>query len=492
MKKLDERSDWEKEWESSFNGASLPPSENVWNGIDGALDRQEVRKYKKRALFYQWVAAASVLLVMGLSGWLMLDELVTKKTEQLVAEEELLRPSASKPTVESTPAQQEVASARTSSGRSEVESESASSSSTETTGEYKAAEINPSTIATAKERENSSVTPGEKASGAVPFTFNPSTSLAEVIVNKAVSGWSNLAEKGKPSVALVSGKAFIEDDPFKELLKVSVSKVWVASEMLKEEEEDAAAPKYWLGASLASNLYQPNFENDEYSSFGSLAARDAEPKKGNQVSTARVGEWQEEQEQQVSINAGFQAAAWLGEKWVLQGGLQYGTYRSSATAGTFVDGASGKAFPLHYANFSYDKLQSASPGSRLAAPVSAVNTFEFISVPMQIGYVVFDRQFGLLLSPGVSSEFFIRNRITDQNDRLNTYTINAGEDAPFNRVHFKAVLGAQLYYKLGEHYMISLEPSFQQAITNFSKSSSYFNSRPSNIGVAAGFRYLFR
>lgn len=493
MKKLDERSEWEKEWESAFNGASLPPSENVWNGIDGALDRQEVRKYKKRALFYQWVAAASVLLVMGLGGWLMLGELVKQNQGQLATEEPFI------PSVNDTgiiegkeipqQAPNEIAAAAGSG-----EEDTVLIPASEVAVAFEGGEISQKNVensASAYADEESAVGADKSFSTTIPYLFNSSASLAEAIVNKALSTFRAPSDRESSLIALARGKDFIEEG-LAGPLEVSVRKVWVASEMFREKEEDLSAPRYWLGASLASNLYQPNFENGEYTSFESLAVKEAEPTKGNQISTARVSEWKEDEEQQISINAGFQAAAWLSEKWVLQSGLQYGSYRSTATAGTFVDGSTGQAYPLHYANFSYDKLQKASVSSRLAAPVEAVNSFEFISVPLQIGYVVFDRQFGLLLSPGLSSEFFIRNQITDENDRLSTFTVNAGKDAPFNRVHFNAIMGAQLYYKLGENYMISLEPSFRQAISSFSKSDSYFNSRPSNIGVAAGFRYIIR
>ncbi|WP_152425229.1 hypothetical protein [Nafulsella turpanensis] len=491
MKKLSERSELEEEWDSAFKEASLPPSDSVWNRIDGALTKQEVRKYRKRAFIYQWVAAASVLLVLGLGWWLMLAEPLSRNTGQLAGEEQFSAEGTERVASQEKPTSEQQ---KTSIPQAAALAEERAVSSTPNgkaggngrqSGEAVLAEVS------AREGEDSPAVTKQNTRGFFPLIVDGGTSLAGAIVQKALSRAGFAEKQEENAVASAKGKGFMEEDFLPGQVGVSVQKVWVASQML-EEKKETTSPKYWLGASMASNFYAPNFKNGEYTSFESLAAKEAEPTKGRQISTARVSEWHEDQEQEISVNAGVQAAAWLGKKWVLQGGLQYGSYRSSATAGTFVDGATGEAYPLHFANFSYDKLQKASVDSRLAAPVSAVNSFEFISVPLQLAYVVFDRQFGLMLSPGLSSEFFLRNRISDENDRLNTFTVTPGEEAPFKRVHFKAILGAQVYYRLGDHYIISLEPSYQQAISDFSKSDSYFNSRPSNIGVAAGFRYIIR
>lgn len=481
MKKLNKSGEWEKEWAEAFEQASLQPSESVWGGIDRQLANQELRKYKKRAAFFQWVAAASVFISLCGAAWLFIQSPGREAAQPMAEQQEVLTaPAAEKAPLALEQLEQKAGSAS---------AEEAKATSVLSKGERQAS---PSALSGKENRKGAIHSPTASfslAGTASSTSFAEKKSSLEAITRalaEAGSGRRPAAKKGQT----VEKNGFMHFDHSAGPIMAAMQKVWLPSDMLKKKKE-AEPARFWLGATLASNAFDPNFQNNS-PSLQNLGESDFQPTKKNQVSTARVSQWNEEQGLQLSMNAGVQAAAWLGKKWVLQGGVQYGSYQSGATAGTYVDQGSAQAYPLHYANLSYDKVQMARPGSRLTAPVAATNTFEFISVPMQLGYVVFDRQLSLLLSPGISSEFFLRNQLSDKQNRLSTYTVYSGSDAPFQTVHLKGILGAQLFYKLGDNYMISLEPSFQHALTNFHKSSSLFQSRPSNVGLAAGFRYIIR
>lgn len=492
MKKLNEGGNWEKEWADAFEHASLQPSDSVWNVIDGSLANKELRKYKKRAAFFQWVAAASVFVSMCGAAWL-LTQSGQLESEQTIASQ-----------------QQEIQQAAEESNSFYAEGEAVEKESQQQTAPESldqknlapkaAAETGAGFLAEAKNGEASSaiVLRESKESNSKKQSTPPSRRVG---TGRSYGGLNQMApaqatedapvENGGSAGMLNAEKAgFIFFEQAVASVEAPIQKVWVASDLFIKKEA-LAAEKFWLGAVLTSSSFNPNFQ-DNSTSLTHLARSDSDPVKGGLLPTSRVSQWNEEERQQLSINGGVQAAARLGKKWVLQGGVQYGSYHSSAMAGTYVDQNGSQAYPLHYANFSSDKVQHARAGSRLTAPVSALNTFEFISVPLQIGYVVFDRKFSLLVSPGVSSEFFLRNQLSDQENRLSTYTTYSGEDAPFQTVHLKGIVGAQLFYKVSDNYMISLEPSFQHALSDFNKSSSLFESRPSSVGVSAGFRYIIR
>lgn len=506
MKKLNEGGDWEKEWADAFEHASLQPSDSVWNAIDGSLANKDLRKYKKRAAFFQWVAAASVLLSVCGVAWQLIQPNDSEFSQQLAKQQQQ---EVQQPASNTVPLFAEEGAVSEKSREQTAKKSSSENSGQSSLADASVTENNAGLIANEKEEESFSEenfsSTGIAGTTTRSNNSNPASSnrigigskrtatglIAQAEEAIAGGGATNKAEDKNPKDIKDAEKAgFIFFKQSVAAVETDFRKVWLASDLFSAKEEVSDA-RFWLGATLTSSSFDPNFQQNS-SSLAHLAQGDSEPVKGGLLPTARVSQWNEEPQPQISVNGGVQAAAWIGKKWVLQGGIQYGSYRSGTTAGTFVDQNGSQAYPLHYANFSSDKVQLARAGSRLTAPVAALNTFEFISVPLQLGYVVFDRKFSLVVSPGISSEFFLRNQLSDQDNRLSTYTIYSGEGAPFETVHFKGVLGAQLFYKLSDNYMISLEPSYQQAITNFSKSSSFFESRPSSLGVSAGFRYIIR
>ncbi len=218
--------------------------------------------------------------------------------------------------------------------------------------------------------------------------------------------------------------------------------------------------------------------------------------KGGQVYTANVANWDEKEKSLPSFDFKIDAAFRLNNRWMLQSSVQYGTYRVNTTTGTFTDPESQMVYPLYYTNFSYDKLQTVNHNARVAAPVNALNSYKFISVPLSFSYILVERSVGIALSTGVSSDFFLGGYIEGlDNSRLGNmerYQISAGEDSPFRKVHFNALVSAQLFYRAGHNYLITLEPTYKYAITDFNKRGSIFGSRPTQFGLAFGMRFILR
>ena len=527
MKKLNKRSHWENEWADAFKDAEQKPSELVWQNIDSVLANKEAEKYKKRAVFYKWLAAASVfisacgavLLLLsnpqdtsqkGLAGSdapvQMIETPPSSRLEQerniSAGSEESLKQEngiAARAEDETTTLAKERDRGTVSGGTAIKSTESGSAYVTAEQKKTNQATTEPSEIGKGKEGTDRSI-----AIVADEQEDRDSFSATSV----PVSGQENEAENNVGVQSFTSGLMFldIEKKGLGEIkqeiaaVDIEVRKVWMPSDLLKNKKE-GGIPRYWLGASVATNSFSPNFQDNSPNPLAmGMASNNFKPQQSSRRATAKIESWDDSQESVISLAGGLQGAAWLNEKWVVQAGLQYGTYKSSGSAGAYVDASGENAYPLHYSNYSPDKmyrvaamadLTGIEAGDFSGAAVSAINTFEFLSVPLSIGYVVLDQKVGVLLSPGVSSEFFLSNQLTDKAEFLNDYSVKAG-NAPYQTVHFRGLIGAQVFYKLGENYVVSIEPAYQHAITDFHKSGSYFNSRPSNISVGAGFRYIIR
>jgi len=69
--------------------------------------------------------------------------------------------------------------------------------------------------------------------------------------------------------------------------------------------------------------------------------------------------------------------------------------------------------------------------------INSVN--ELVSVPIQTGYMVVNRKFGLQLNSGVATDMFIRNTLTDKSGQLSTFSESAGSDSPYNTFSWSAI-----------------------------------------------------
>src|SRR5688572_23536586 len=62
-----ERRKFEESWKEAFDQAEVSPSENVWTNIELDLEKAKGSQLKRRLMFFQLLAAASVIFAMGLS-----------------------------------------------------------------------------------------------------------------------------------------------------------------------------------------------------------------------------------------------------------------------------------------------------------------------------------------------------------------------------------------------------------------------------------------
>lgn len=560
MKKLDERSHWENEWADAFNDEKQTPSQRVWQNIDSVLANKEAKKYKKRAVFYKWLAAASVFISACGAVLFMLSSPQNNSGNNLAQET-----SVKGTQVQQAPGLQETGKSASEAGKGVTATGTETApdhaalakeadpphkkdipAQTDLAGNYVAAkeqkpfretEVNASpsgknsvgketdeiSVATVKGKENQKVpdVPEKESSGSVnSFAFSGEEEEKEEKYNgrTPASGLTSKSGNGKANAFAFQGnqhadsvtalvraekRGLLQEEKEPPFVEVYVNRVWVASQMLKNKAKESP-DRFWIGAALASNSFKPNFVDNSPAPVLQAADNSKPSALTQRKSVVSKDSWDKSQESIISFAGGFQGAAHLSEKWVLQGGLQYGTYKTSGNAGAYSDAGGTHTYPLHYANLNQEAASPPSPNTEFArdfinhssqynSPVSAVNTFEFLSVPLTIGYIVLDKKIGLMLTPGITSEFFLSNQLSDEADKLGDYTVRGGEsNSPYNVVHFRGLVGAQLFYKLGKNYVVSLEPSYQHAITDFNKSESIFDSRPSNISLGAAFRYIIR
>jgi len=63
-----EKVKFEDAWQKAFENAEQAPSENVWTGLEQGLNKAETVTMKRRVVFYQRLAAASIVFALVLGG----------------------------------------------------------------------------------------------------------------------------------------------------------------------------------------------------------------------------------------------------------------------------------------------------------------------------------------------------------------------------------------------------------------------------------------
>lgn len=475
MKKLDNRSAWDKAWEKKFAEAEEVPPMHNWAGIEARLASAETDRYKRRAAFFQWVAAAAVMLTIGTTAYWL----------SYVPDQGMGNTTLAEQT-ETTSSTQNSISAK--------EEASPVLANKQTDGQNQSTAKTAAPSAAADESMGSAI--AYQQQGGKKVANQETTALA--LADKQNEG--DQGTEGNISALLLTGLGdapleldFLTSKDFIAFnfgeVQTEIERVWLFRKSGEPKRDAAEDSRYWLGTTVAANTFNPNFKEEGYAADAFAPALSVG--KG-EASLAQTDSWQQEEQAEPSVNLSVQGGMQLSKRWSLQAGVQYGAYRVNSQAGTYIDLENSQAYPLHYSNFSPERLQRVRAGSRLANPVAVTNNFELLSLPLRVGYTLIDGKFNLTLNPGIASEIFLRNQLIAENDLVNSYTVHNGGDSPFRSMYFSGILGAQLSYILGDHYLFTLEPSYRQALTDFNKSDAIFTSRPSSLGLGVGIRYLIK
>ncbi len=178
---------------------------------------------------------------------------------------------------------------------------------------------------------------------------------------------------------------------------------------------------------------------------------------------------------------------------VLQGGVSYMNNSTSYTSNQVV-----RSENMDFKPATISDLRAA--GSSLfdnntvipTAPHSVNNSMEFISIPVQAGYIIIDRKFGLQLNAGVATDFFIQNTIDAQGSGIQSTTQDRGADSPYRSTNFSGLMGTEFTYRLGDRYRVALNPGLRYPFSSIYKKETGIESTPLTFDVGLRFRYIFR
>jgi hypothetical protein len=234
-------------------------------------------------------------------------------------------------------------------------------------------------------------------------------------------------------------------------------------------EKKTVHEQVWASVTASTGSYNPN--TNSYSNYSA-----SQMNSGSNSSSPAVGS---------SYSYGMLAGMRVGKRVVLQSGIQYLNQSINAT--------SNISSPTSLNQVAYS-LAGTSPISNYSTtnPYTINSTNEFVSVPVQAGYLFVDRKMGLQLNTGVSSEFFLRNTLSDPSGQRQSYSQSAGQDSPYRSVNFSGLLNSEVSYKIGNRYRVSVVPGFHYSFNPVLKSPYNSSGNPFVWDVGFRFRYVLR
>ncbi|HEY9045261.1 MAG TPA: outer membrane beta-barrel protein [Ohtaekwangia sp.] len=177
----------------------------------------------------------------------------------------------------------------------------------------------------------------------------------------------------------------------------------------------------------------------------------------------------------------------LSERWVVQGGVNYMSQASDYTT----NAASTSDFSSFAPQSVNSALSTADARVVSTAPYSVNNNMQFISVPVQAGYLIVNKKFGVQLNGGIATDMFLQNTLTPEGGGISKTTQSSGADSPYRTLNFSGLVGTELSYKFGQHYRLALNPGLRYPFNSIYKSNQPIAAMPLTFDVGLRFRYIF-
>lgn len=459
-----ERQKFEESLKKTFDQAEFTPSERVWTDIELELERLERGDMKKRLLFYKFLAAASVafaLAVAGTGAYLLTGSSDDNPTA--IAEQ---RPAPEQPDV-TTPERNVVPGIL---------------------DDTQATPVNPSPPASPTDERMASVDRqrNEERGSKADETHEAGIGLVSVTDDRqdapVLSRVVTFRERALPS--LVKPRKIIPHFPKTEpdqidLLLASIE----MEERASREKKKFEGEKVWTSVGFSAGTFNNHSAGAPAPVMNTLTSTVNFTSANNTLNNEAAASG-------VSYSIGVNVGGKIAPRWVLQGGLNYMTQNAAFTSDAVVT-QDNRNFKAAY-SAEITKMADASARVVPTAPYSVTNNMEYLSIPLQAGYIVVNRAFGIQLNGGISTDLFIQNTLEPQSGSLDKVTNGRGSDSPYRPINFSGLVGTEISYRFSENYRIAVNPGIRYPFSSIYKSDVGLSVTPLTFDIGLRFKYIFQ
>jgi hypothetical protein len=462
-----EKQKFEDLFKDSFSEAEASPSDSVWTNIELDLEKASGTKIKKRLLFFQLLAAASMVFAAGIGTVYYMSSyestvdglsnetlaLNTTKENKELANEAQLAPAE----INNTDAVK-----HTNESPTEINSE-AKTAGFNQGGNSRKVKTKGSSANISSNNNLASGTGSERATSNLMLAANQeSNSSGRKVFSESTSQRKlpALYTYENPKLKIETSQA---DPGMVMLARLRDEELKLQRESNKKEPSD----KIWASVGMAAGNYNPNSPAAKPSGMKTFNTSGTKATASNPTSGN-------------SYSVGASVGGKISKRFILQGGLSYLTQNSGYTSST----AMGKSVTLN-------EFTTTNNQTSVTSPYDVNSSLQFLSLPVHAGYVVLDRNLAIQLNGGIATDFFLQGVLTSSDNTLDKVTYKPGSDSPYRSVNFSGLVGTEVSYKVGRNYRIAVNPGMRYALNSIYKSEVNSQTLPITFDVGLNFRYIF-
>ncbi len=459
---------FEDSMKEAFRGAEADPGANVWVNIELRLEKEKAAMLRKRVVRYQLLAAASLLFAISVSFGLYFSGSLTGPQPIVVNQNEL--PAG----VSATSSENDIDAGNLAEKQPAADKDRAS--------------------APAK----SALTPGT-SDGDVPTSIGEGYAQRESAEHPAVVAYvpsrdgdlvTHFGRQPQSRLVLPVDLRIPEldrEEPGVDPVQAMLLRLAQREADLREEEtkKEEGWESLWTSVGVAA---------------GSFASANAgvspSPSNAFVALNSSIAD-SEASASGTSYSMGLNLGARIAERWVIQGGVNLLSQSSEFQATNAVRSGDDE---VRFRPASMHSLRDAATDYNgvydeklvATAPYDVNNAVQYITIPLQAGYLIVNRDVGIQLNAGVATDIFIMNRISAEGaNQVQTEVLSAAENDTFRALNFSGLLGTEISYRFGDHYRIALNPGLRYPFSSVYKSEMDVRSSPLTLDLGLRFRYIF-
>jgi hypothetical protein len=454
---------FEKAWREAFQDQEKQPPAHLWNSLATELANAEATRSRKRAIFFQWLAAASVVFAMGLVFW----NLNSNTSVQPIAANQQAAPAATTPTgVDSVaPVRSPASSGNSASGAS------ANLPKRDTHSHKSLATSSPSSASVRKK------VVFQQQALAFLERSQEQTLAAELPV-VAEPDAVNSQPVATPLGATSDAK---ETTPELQTTQTPLETALIVSEEQANQNKRVSQP-LWTSVGFAGGGFNTNVGTGatlQASTAYDFAQANGLRSPGTATSRQeRVG---------TAFSFGLGVGKAISKRWSWQTGLVYMQQALNYSTNVVDVGAGNAASRAFLA----ESLSGATFDANLAltAPYQLQANLNYLSLPLLAGYTVLNRKFSIQLNGGVATDVLVQSNWQDRSGQFKDNRQTTSD--VYRAMNWAGLLNTEFSYQLGKHYRASLVPGLRYSLQPIYRTEVNNNLRPFIWDVGFRLKYQF-
>jgi len=483
MRKIEDES-FEEQWKKSLDGVEMTPPEGVWAAIDGEIANDEAIRFKKQMVFYRAIAASLLFLLVSalaiawqLGGRITSNDVVVENdlyeyeahSGELVADYPKLTPN---PALDfSSLINEETVEVNTHVPASVVLNRFPANG--KTTQSMASVRNHGNQVVDETLENNLDVEPNKTREYLVENSSNADYTL---LSSERVSN-IEISRKSLEADDVLYASNFDEEEDF------YFQRVPVYNYRVKQKDLIANNPSSWADFNLRGGVFEPNYQKNP---LGNSALESLEAKGVNNLVERTSSFSSDAGINGEDLTAGYSYTMSLSygrkifNRFFLVSGLEYGIYETLASTNKVLSVGQEARVAITEQIIADGDIDLQNSNLDVGFEnVELNNSFQFASVPVRVGYTILNSKLSLSVNSGISTGFYLGNSLKDPDRSLDEVTVSRSG-------------GISIGYKLFDNYLFTLEPTYQRALSSFTRNSSDFTALPENFAVSAGIRVYIK